>query len=349
VSLPQHPDLPVNRLAACFGSTSATYKFYWFLSIIQAVERGKTTIDKRELFAGMVSNAWYTVNYFHVSFGKQDKLQRAIEALRVSEALNIDENQNTVQQRLINTDNKASRAELNYFNSQVPHWFLSPWFPGSDRASIYEGSKDFHNDCPYALSANSITINPEWVQYFTYNAKVLKDFCNWNLSLFLQAKNPNVPDIAGKLIKPAIRSGLTGQRKNYWDVVLKEVGSVDCIYTGNKLTIGNYAVEHFVPFAFVSHDLIWNLIPGDKSFNCTKSDKLPSLNTYFEPFYKLQATAIEVMEQVNPKNKYLEDYLTILPELSLVQTDGQWAKQRYKEQLQPLITIAYNNGFEYLS
>jgi hypothetical protein len=63
----------------------------------------------------------------------------------------------------------------------------------------------------------------------------------------------------------------------------------------------------------------------------------------------LQATAIEVIEQVNPKNKYLEDYLTILPELSLIQTDSNWAKQRYKEQLQPLITIASNNGFEYLS
>lgn len=93
---------------------------------------------------------------------------------------------------------------------------------------------------------------------------------------------------------------------------------------------------------------MWNLIPADPSFNSIKSDKLPSLDTYFEPFYKLQATAIEVVQQVAPKNKYLEDYLTILPELKLINESDGNAKQRYREQLQPLITIAGNNGFEYL-
>uniref|UniRef100_UPI0040483A9D HNH endonuclease domain-containing protein n=1 Tax=Mariniflexile sp. TaxID=1979402 RepID=UPI0040483A9D len=54
-----------------------------------------------------------------------------------------------------------------------------------------------------------------------------------------------------------------------------ELGSVDCIYTGEKLIKGNYAVEHFIPYSFVSHDLIWNLIPADKSFNSSKSNRLP--------------------------------------------------------------------------
>ncbi|WP_342644892.1 HNH endonuclease domain-containing protein [Mucilaginibacter sp. CSA2-8R] len=347
MSLPQHPGLPVNKLAACFNSKVTTYKFYWFLSILQAVEHRKSIIYKRELFAGMISNAWYTVNYFHVSFGHQDQLQSAIETLLMEEVLGVDEKQIAVLERLATTENQTSIRKLNHFNKQVPHWFLSPWFPNADRKEIYERSKIFDNDCLYSLEKDRIIVNPNWFEYLIYNARVLKDYCYWNLTLYLQDRNPNVPDIAGKLIKPAIRTGLTGQRKNYWDVVLKEVGTVDCIYTGEKLSIGNYAVEHFIPFAFVSHDLIWNLIPADKSFNCTKSNKLPSLDTYFEPFYKLQATAIEVMEQVNPRNKYLEDYLTILPELSLIQTDGQWAKQRYKEQLQPLITIASNNGFNF--
>jgi hypothetical protein len=347
--LPNNQSLPVHLLAACFNNTSATYKYYWFLSILQAIEHGHTTVDKRDLFAGMVSNAWYTVNYFHVSFGKQDKLQRAIEALRVSEALNIDEKRDYIQQRLIVTHNKQSQATLSYFNSQVPHWFLSPWFPSADRKEIYEGSNQYHNNCLYALSADSININPKWVGYLTNNVRVLKDFCYWNLAIYLQGKNPNVPDIPSKLIKPAVRNSLTGQRKNFWDVVLKEIGSIDCIYTGEKLSVGNYAVEHFIPFAFVSHDLMWNLIPADPSFNCTKSDKLPSLDKYFEPFYALQAIAIEVVQQVAPKNRYLEDYLTILPEVSLIKVSDEIAKQRYKEQLQPLITIANNNGFEYLT
>ncbi|WP_367268579.1 HNH endonuclease domain-containing protein [uncultured Pedobacter sp.] len=38
---------------------------------------------------------------------------------------------------------------------------------------------------------------------------------------------------------------------------------------------GSFAVEHFIPYAFVSHDLIWNLIPADPSFNSRKNNKLP--------------------------------------------------------------------------
>ncbi|MFD2327217.1 HNH endonuclease domain-containing protein [Mucilaginibacter galii] len=297
----------------------------------------------------MVSNAWYTVNYFHVSFGKQDKLQRAIEALIDFEGMEVDANLKVVKERLMQTDNKATVAELNYFNSQVPHWFLAPWFPKADRVEIYSGSNDYLNDCLYSLSNDSLTINPNWIHYLTTNARVLKDFCYWNLTLYLQTKNPNVPDIAGKLIRPALRNSLRDQRVNFWNVVINEIGSIDCIYTGKRLTVGDYAVEHFVPFAFVAHDLIWNLIPADIAFNCSKSDKLPRLDTYFEPFYRLQATAIEIVQHVNPKNKYLEDYLTILPELTMFTNNNNRAKQRYREQLQPLLTIAANNGFEYLS
>ena len=91
---PQDRKLPIEKLAACFNNTSATYKFYWLLSIIDSLEARleshSTIISKKELFARMISNAWYTVNYFHVSFGKQDKLQSAIELIKNSEGLSID-------------------------------------------------------------------------------------------------------------------------------------------------------------------------------------------------------------------------------------------------------------------
>jgi hypothetical protein len=163
--------------------------------------------------------------------------------------------------------------------------------------------------------------------------------------LFLQAKNPNVPDIANKLIKPASRNSLTKQRK-FWDIVIDELGSVNCIYTKRALTKGDFAVEHFVPYNFVSHDLMWNLIPADKSFNSSKSDKLPSMNKYFDSFFNLQQIAIKIVSEKEPKNKSLEDYLSILPELNNLETDH--TKNKFRDTIQPLITIAANNGFEYL-
>ncbi len=347
--LPQNKYLPVNKLAACFNNTSATYKYYWLLSIIQSVESGKTIISKRELFSGMISSAWYTINYFHVSFGKQDKLQRAIENIKIFENLTVDASKTSILNTLINTENKATLKELNYFNNQVPHWFMSPWFPGKDKAAIYRSSQDLKNLCPYALYDDFIQVNLAWVNYFLENAGLIKDFCYWNLVMFLQSKNPNVPDIPNKLIKPAIRGSLSKQRTKFWDIVFRYSDSVKCIYTNKPLIIDDYAVEHFIPYNFVSHDLIWNLIPADKSFNSMKSDKLPSLDKYFDSFFKLQLKAIKVIREKEPKNKFLEDYLTIFPGINEI--DGvniNFTKAKFRDRIQPLITIASNNGFDFL-
>lgn len=195
----------------------------------------------------------------------------------------------------------------------------------------------------YALHAQHIELNPAWIDYLLANAGVLKSFCYWKLSLYLQKHNPNVPDIPNKLVKPAKRNSLNEQRK-FWNIILDEIGSVDCIYTNKKLNTGNFAVEHFIPYAFVSHDLMWNLIPADQSFNCSKNDKLPSLNLYFESFFNLQKSAIEIMQHKAPKNKFLEDYLSIFPDLMNINHDG--FKERYRETLQPLVTIAGNNGLD---
>ena len=350
MQLPHKQGLPVNLLAACFNNTSATYKYYWFLSILHFIESGRSKILKRELFAQMISNAWYTVNYFHLSFGVQDRLQRAIVFIKSCENIMIDESKDKISEHLIRTENQNSINQLKYFNNQVPHWFLSPWFPKMNKTEIYKSSQLFSNQCLYALNDNAIEINAEWKNYLFDNIRVLKDFCYWNLAIFLQAKNPNVPDIPNKLIKPAIRNNLTNQRRNFWDIVMRELGSVDCIYTGKKLTYGNYAVEHFIPYSFVSHDLIWNLIPSDKSFNSSKSDKLPPLDKYFYPFYFIHKSAMDIIREKTPNNKLLEDYLTIFPNLDEInQLPEQVTMERFKERLQPLISIAANNGFEFMT
>jgi len=234
--------------------------------------------------------------------------------------------------------------ELWYFNSEVPHRFLSPWFRADDMRLAYEYSQSFTNNCLYAVDKETITVNPAWVTYLKNNAGILKAFCYWHLAVYLQSKNPNVPDIPNKLIKIPIRKSLTEQRK-FWDIVIGELGGVDCIYTNTRLTIGRYAVEHFIPYAFVSHDHIWNLIPADPSFNSSKSDKLPVLDKYFDPFFHLQQQAVAIIQHKAPKHKFLEDYLTLFPLLGTQPLE----RQKFLEQVQPLVTIASNNGFEFMN
>ncbi|MGY3215273.1 HNH endonuclease domain-containing protein [Mucilaginibacter sp. HD30] len=345
MELPYQPDLPVNLLAACFNKTSATYKFYWFLAILSKVEAGVLTISKKDLFIEMVSHSWFTVNYFHVSFGKQDKLQHAIETIKAVEGLTIDLNRDKIISHLSQSNNRETAKQLNYFNSEVPHRFLSPWFRAEDMSLAYQHSQSYTNNCPYALHKEHIEINPTWVSYLKRNSRILKDFCYWNLSTYLQTKNPNVPDIPNKLIKIPVRKALNLQRKQYWDIVIGELGAVNCIYTNRSLQVGNYGVEHFVPYAFVSHDLIWNLIPADKSFNSSKSDRLPLLDNHFDKFFNLQQAAVEIIRHKLPNNKFLEEYLSIFSDLN----PTYFNRDKFFEHIQPLVTIASNNGFQYLT
>jgi hypothetical protein len=343
VHLPKNKNLPVHLLAACFNNTTATYKFYWLLSIIQSVESGKTLISKRELFSRMISNAWYTVNYFHLSFGVSDILHRAVQGLMQHENITVDSSPEYIQEKMMASTKKETTRMLLEFDRYVPDRFLSPWFPGQDKSSVYIDSNDITNNSPYGLNKEFINVNLLWANYFLENAAVLKDFCYWNLALFLQGKNPNVPDIPNKLIKPAKRNSLTGQRKRFWDVILEERTDLKCIYTNKLLELGKYAVEHFIPYSFVSHDLVWNLIPADSSFNSSKSDKLPPLDRYFNSFFNLQKSAVTILKEKQPRNPFLEDYLTIFPNLYKAFT-----RDNFKERIEPLITIAANNGFEFM-
>ncbi|QNL47890.1 hypothetical protein H8S90_13785 [Olivibacter sp. SDN3] len=87
---PINNDLPIHHLAACFNNTSATYKFYWLLAILDGVQDRQRELDKHKLFASMISSAWYTVNYFQVSFGQQDLIQDIVRGLKDIEGINID-------------------------------------------------------------------------------------------------------------------------------------------------------------------------------------------------------------------------------------------------------------------
>lgn len=342
MQLPKDHKVDVGRLSAVFRSTSATFKFYWFLSIIEAVDEGKDKIPKMELFARMMANAWYTVNYFHVSYGKQDKIQEAVEQLIGQERLSVDEKKQKLIERLLRSQDKTTMKVLWHFNSNVPHKFLSPWLGAENKGLMYSLSQEGKNYPPYALYDDLILMQPDWLDYIKRNSGILKDFCYWNLTLFLQSRNPNVPDIPNKLKRPEKRGSLSKHKKDFWDIVIRELNGVNCIYTGKKLFKGDYAVEHFIPFQFVAHDQMWNLIPADPSFNSSKGDKLPPLDAYFDDFYLLQKKAVQIILNNKPNSKFLEDYITVFKGYDI-------SKDQYRECIEPMLTIAHNNGFQFMN
>lgn len=54
MAIPQYHNLSTDRLGSVFKSTTATYKFYWFNSILDLfVLKGKTTMSIWEIIAEM--------------------------------------------------------------------------------------------------------------------------------------------------------------------------------------------------------------------------------------------------------------------------------------------------------
>jgi hypothetical protein len=100
-------------------------------------------------------------------------------------------------------------------------------------------------------------------------------------------------------------------------------------------------VEHFVPYQFVAHDLMWNLLPADPAFNSRKGDKLPPLDRYFDAFYAVQREALQVIGTTRPRSPFLEDYLMAFRTLDV-------SREQYRACIEPMVTIAHNNGFQYL-
>jgi hypothetical protein len=342
MKLPVENNISISKLTSVFKNTSATYKFYWFWAILESIDEGEKEINKKEIFARMLTLSWYTVNYFHVSFGKQDLIQDAIKKIKNIENISIDAKKNDILRTLIKSKNSKTNSILLHFDKNVPHKFLSPWLGSGSKTELYELSLNQNLNVPYLLLKDSIIISENWFKYFKTNSGILKSFCYWNLSLFLQGRNPNVPEIPNKIQRPIIRASLNNHKKIFWDLILNELGYINCIYTGKKLVVGGYIIEHFIPHQFVAHDLMWNLIPAESNFNSKKSDKLPNFETYFDDFYEIQKEGFNIIKKTTPKNKFLQDYLPIFPNLEL-------SKTKYEELVKPMLVIAHNNGFQYMS
>ncbi|OYU79901.1 MAG: hypothetical protein CFE23_11640 [Flavobacterium sp. BFFFF1] len=71
----------------------------------------------------------------------------------------------------------------------------------------------------------------------------------------------------------------------------------------------------------------------------------PEFSGFFLPFYNLQKTACEITSHHQPKNKLLQEYLTIYPTRDAVH-DFEYG--RFRDNIAPLLVIAGNNGFGYL-
>jgi hypothetical protein len=351
-------ELPVHALAGGFRNVTNSYKFYWFLAILEQIGKfhsPKIAID--DLAAEMVVLAWYPVNYFNLAFGKQDKLSDAVKSLRRETNAESNSTGEAIRASFKSLGSVSdARKIVTERTRYVPYRFVRPWFAEETRGvpdhqinkRIEElCDRDFQSDSPpmYRFVEDSIEINERWFSYLNKHISILQDFSFWNLVKYIQANNPNVPNVPSKLFAPNERD--LKEAKAFWKIAFAELENITCPYSKEPLKADTISLDHFLPWSFTAHDLLWNIVPTTKSINSSKGDRLPKLDRYFDPYAHMQ---YEALQSVIRKGKVglAEDFVMLWKiddAKRFLDMDLQNFSTSLREIVSPQYEIARNMGF----
>jgi hypothetical protein len=291
-----------------FGNTDTTYKFFWFLAVLEqtksALPRSDLSLDLGRLTREMVIQAWPCRRLFKLWFGHQDRLQTLIDLL--AERSGLHDSAPADEVRTAST--LLSDDEVEILEDYVPYRFLVPWFRTAlvdvkDHARhnliqlLAERSARSPRPAPYYFNTVIgkpliIRINSKWLTFFQSNHLPLKAFAQLSLGRYFETRNPGIPGIINKLERPGARK--LEKARQFWDTILDH-HELRCIYSG-ELIQRDYDLDHFLPWSFVTHDLIWNLTPAPRSINIQKSAAVPKLALYLPGLVNQHYQALPVLK-----------------------------------------------------
>lgn len=340
----------IAKLSSSFNNVTNTYKHYWFWSIIELLqENPKSGYSFEEIGFKMLELVWYPLTFYKLSFGKQDSfvsIAQGINAKLSSEYLDVSSS-------IIDVINyEITKADINRIIARimryVPFRFLRPFYLNELRGikdakvndSIISLANKSINEVPYKFENDNIIINELWKDSFITNYRIIKDFIHRNLIGFLSKANPNVIGISSKLERPQSRN-LSSQRKLY-EEYLSTNRSLECLYSKVSLSTIE-SLDHFIPWSYVVHDHLWNLIPVTRSANSSKSNNLPSFDIYLDPFIEFQYSIAKYVHQSEGKRNFKNSYAMMLNSDTLPHMD--LFRKIYKDVFTPLKLNAANLGF----
>jgi len=262
-------------LGQVFNDTTNSYKLVWFLAILSLIKRREEmAFSIADIFTEMAVAAWHPVCLYRLSLGRQDKLQNVIVELQELSGLPPQATPDAIRKFVYGSG--VAHVKLEYFRRYVPTRFLAPWVADHlrgerDDAARTRKTLEFAKEsqstpfaCPYYFEGNDVRLNDSWRVFIVENLGIVQSFADHHLALYLQARNPNVPSVMNKLRAPTFRQ-LTAAR-DFWQLARSDfakagkLADFKDIYSDRQLA-ESFSVDHFLPWSFVVHDLLWNLTP----------------------------------------------------------------------------------------
>jgi hypothetical protein len=366
-NLPPSDKVNITVLAQIFNNTTNSYKYLYFLSLLDIIKRrnfnSSLSLSFQEIIVEMLANAWYPHKYFKLSFGTQDQIANKLDTFKLEITEPILKFRDTDKKILRATINNQNLDDIVIFISRyVPYRLIRPFFAQETRGlkdhdvnpTIIKLSKNqfgikkplycFHTKD--SKNCNGIILHPDWIRYLEDNYIIVRSWVSWEWLNYMQARNPNIPNVVNKLFMPQHRDSLTKQIQ-YWKTILTHQ-EIKCIYSKTRLDKDKISLDHYLPWSFVVHDQLWNLIPTTPSVNSSKSNNLPS-EKYFHDFVKLQHLGLNIYNQQVSQMKWLNDVESFIAELRVDQADNlldlEILTNAYNVTIKPLISLATIQGF----
>lgn len=361
--------LNLRALSKLFSNTTASYKFLFFLSLLDIINSDKN-LDKNkdiepipfhDIVTGMLYRAWYPHSQHRLSFGQSDQVVNVLNAFEEEQdgSINLRNAKNTIGEFL-----KRNPRHVQNLMRFVPYRLLRPFggmnLGGLEGAALHlviqEESAQYLTEqsekaYPYAPNADtrSIALNPYWYLYFKEHYTILQSWASWEWARYMQKKNPAVPAIPAKLHPLLKRPSIDSDIRENWRAFM-ENGRLSCIFSNEKITPQNYELDHFLPWSFVAHNEVWNLLPITEAMNQAKSDKIPDMDSCLESFVDCQHEFLSFLKSSRTENVFqraTEPYLSALG----IKNDAELCSRgvlldAYGSYMEPLAGIALNQGFD---
>lgn len=298
----------IHCLARLFRNTTNSYKYLFFLALLDLLgekqERASVRFAEREVAVGMLARAWHPYFLFRLSFGASDQIPRFLERIPLRDTRlrkgSVVASLNLVKRELSDSLPLAIEREmLRYVPTRILRVFFEDMVGSGPDWAVDQKIRDlarseFETVVPlFKIDGSEIVMSEAWSGYLRNNLEIVRDWAMWEWLRFMQARNPNTPSIATKLLPMIERRPLVGERK-LWRMVL-ERADLRCIYSGGELK--EFAMDHFLPWSFVAHDRMWNLIPCYPAANSSKGDRVPR-ERYLPVLVRNHVAALRVWRQM---------------------------------------------------
>lgn len=352
--LPDSEGLSIQSLSRVFANMSESYKIFWFNGILDFIKSGRNKATYDEIINHMIADAWYMVSEYHLNLGPSDTLERLVLYTQELSGLKPSAKKQEILDYLSICDDPIFMQNKKTLTLNVPYRFQAPFIPDFKGDSWKRAENIFkringdesliyHIDDTPGLN-RSIEISDEWKKYLEINQAIVTGWIEKNLITYLQKRNPSVPGIPNKLYPPEVRK--LEKAKKFWKGVI-EYQPILNIYAadGSLMDGADMSLDHFVPWSYVAHDELWNLVPTTKSLNSSKSNDLPNWEKFFPLLSEIEYKSYQAIwdsDQIHSLfDKCSKEHINSNEALNKLYIPGI-TKEMFTNHLEEIIRPTYN-------